>query len=199
MCCIGIDIDCKCRGASAESTRSDSQSVDLFKHFFFQICHPWNFRLLIEISGKCLLCHQCRFFKGSANTDTYDHRRAGIRTCILYRGENGIFYTLDPICKDPAHIFTAKTLWRKCDLYLISGHDRIMDDSRCIILGIDALDRITYDRLAQIAINITLAHTLIDGIRKTSTFKVYLLTNFYEHDRHTGILTDWDHILSCNL
>ena len=75
----------------------------------------------------------------------------------------------------------------------------IVNNCRRVIFRILTDDRVTYNRLSKISFHISLAHTLIDGIRKTSTFKVYLLTNFYEHDRHTSILTDWDHILSCNL
>ena len=73
-----------------------------------------------------------------------------------------------------------------------------MDDSRCIILGIDALDRITYDRLAQIAINITLAHTLIDGIFQTTADKMHILSDLHKDNCHTGILADGNGFLVCD-
>ena len=45
--------------------------------------------------------------------------------------------------KDPAHIFAAESLRRKGHLYLISGHNGIMDDSRGIVLRVDPVDGIS--------------------------------------------------------
>ena len=121
----------------------------------------------------------------------------------MERRNSCILHTFNPIGrlqhKDTAHILASKSLRSNFNLYFIPRHNVIVNNCRRVIFRILTDNRVTYHRLSKISLHISLSHTFIDGVRKTSTFKVYLLTNFYEHDRHTGILTDWDHILSCNL
>ena len=73
-----------------------------------------------------------------------------------------------------------------------------MNDSRCVILSIHSFNRITDNRLSQIAFNISLSDALIDGILKTTIRNMYFLPDFNKNNSHTRILTNWDHIFPCN-
>ena len=81
---ISIHIDCEGCCRSSKSSRPDTKAVYLFKHFFFQIFYPANIRMTSNFPCQSLLCHQCAFFKSTANSHTYDHRRTGVGTCILH-------------------------------------------------------------------------------------------------------------------
>ena len=72
-----------------------------------------------------------------------------------------------------------------------------MDDCRRIIFCVYAFNRISYNRFSKIPICITLSYTFIDSIFQTSTNKMNILPYFYKDDCHSGILTNWYHILIC--
>src|SRR5699024_11282548 len=85
MCRISIDMNCQSCCSASKSARTDSKTVDLFQHFLFQFPDIRNRGMSPGLTCQCLLSHQCAFFKSSPDTDSYHHRRTGIRTRLADR------------------------------------------------------------------------------------------------------------------
>ena len=147
-----------------------------------------------------MLRHLCTLFKGSADSDTYYHRRTGIGSCIPHRCQNGILDSFDSICrfqhKHTAHVFTSESLRSHRDLYLLTLYDLIMNDSRCIILRILTVNRILNHGFTEISVYISLAHALIDSISQRTADQMYILSYLDKHNCHSGILADRNHLLT---
>ena len=70
-----------------------------------------------------------------------------------------------------------------------------MDHGGRIVLCIDPLYGVFYDRLAQIALFIALAHAFVDGICNVSINEMNILSGFDEDNSHARILTDGNLLL----
>ena len=199
---VGINIYCQCCRTSPESSGTNSKTVNRRQHFLFKFLHIRNGRPLIHRTRQRFLCKQGTLFKCTANPDANNHRRTGIRSCILNCSKNSILNTFDPVCrlqhKYPAHIFAAKSLRRNGDPYLIPRHKIIMNDRRCIILRILADQWILHYRLTQITIHISLTHPFIDRICQRTAFKMNILADFHKNNCHTRVLADGYGIFLCN-
>ena len=174
MCSHGFNVQTNCCCLSAKSLRSNTQFVYFFQHFFFKVCieRIWIFR--IDRTHQCFFSQQCCFIKSSSDTNTYNHRRAWIRTCCFYRLKDKIFDSLKSgrwfEHADRTHVFTSETFWSYCDLDLLARNDFCVDHSRCIITCISSADRIFYNGFSQITFVISAAYTFVDRICKISAF-----------------------------
>ena len=81
---IGLDIYRKCRYGATESCWTDAEAVDLLQHLVFELLHICLRRLLMKLTGQRFLRHQRALFEVAADTDANNHRRTGIRACVLY-------------------------------------------------------------------------------------------------------------------
>lgn len=162
-------------------------------------------RLLSE-EGKLLATLEqpiYTFFKSTANAHSDHHRRARIRSCILYRRQDCVLHAFYSVCwlehKYSAHILTAKSLW--CHGYpdTIPRNNTIMNDRGCIILRILPVNGILHHRFSQITVHISLSDTFVDGIFHIAPCQMHILTHFQKYNRHSGILTDGNHVLACNI
>ena len=159
--------------------------------------------MFIHRTCQCLLRHQCTFFKSTANAHSDYHRRARIRSCILYRRQDCVLHAFYSVCglehKYSAHILTAKSL--RCHGYpdTIPRNNTIMNDRGCIILRILPVNGILHHRFSQITVHISLSDTFVDGIFHIAPCQMHILTHFQKYNRHSGILTDGNHILACNI
>ena len=151
---------------------------------------------------QCFFRHQGAFLKGTADTDTDNHGRTGIRSRILYRRQDSIFDTFQAICrfqhKNAAHIFTSKALGRNLNRHAVSGHNFIIEHAGCIVPGIDSQNGISNNGFPKVSFCITKTDSFLHCLFQASAFKMNLLSHFQKNDSHSGILTDRDLILFGN-
>ena len=156
-----------------------------------------------DFSGKCFFCQNCCFFKSTADANTYNYWWAGIWAGFFYCIYNCFFYAFYTISRfqhtDFTHIFTAKAFWCNSNLHLISRNDFIMNNCRCVVFCIHTKKRISHYGFSQISFLVSLTYTFIDCVFHTATFKMYILSYSQEYNCHTGILTNRNHIFSCNI
>ena len=136
----------------------------------------------------------------ATNTDTDDSRRTGVGTGV----RDGIYYEL----LDAGHtvaghehfqvalVFAAEAFGRDNDVEGVAGHHLVVDDGGRVVFRIHAVDGIADDGLAEVALLVALADTLVDGVLDEAAGDADVLAPGDEDDGHAGVLTDGDALLA---
>ena len=156
----------------------------------------------MKLTGQRFLRHQRALFEVAADTDANNHRRTGIRACVLYSRQDSLLDALNAVCRlqheDTAHILTAGPLGRHCEREFVAFYHIIVNNRRRIIPGVLPDQRIANYGFAQESFDIALTYALLDCFGQASAFDPQILSHLCEYHCHAGILTDRNLISSRN-
>ena len=109
--------------------------------------------------------------------------------------QNSLLHTLYTVSRhqhlDAGLVLAAEALQGNLNLQLVTIYNLGVDDSRRIVLSVHAVEqRLSYNGLTQIPLNVALRNTCIDGISQIAALNVQILADLKEDDGHAGILAD---------
>ena len=181
---------------AAEALRAYIEGICLFEYLRFHRGVILIGIRLADRAAESLFGEQRALLEIAADTDAYNHRRTGVAPRAA-NDINNIIY--DILARGGgsehfkrAHILAAEAFGRNGQLDFIALYKLDMQNSRGVVAGIDASERIGNDRLPEIALGVALCDSGVDGVFKAAADKVDILTDFCKDNSHSGVLTDGD-------
>jgi len=189
-----FDIETDSGGLAAEALGTDAELIDLLEHFTLKICVVRIGVGGVDGSHDSLLCKESCLIECAADSDADYDGRTGIGTCGLNCLNDEVLDTLET-CRglehtDSRHVLAAEALGAYCDLEVLAGNDLSVDHCGSVVAGVAAANGVCNYRLTKVAVGITAAYALVDGIGKVAAYDMYVLTDLKEYASHAGILTD---------
>ena len=99
----------------------------------------------------------------------------------------------------PSIVLASEAFRANGDFHIFSGNNLCVNHGRCVIAGVSTANRVFYDRFAKVAVCISAAYALVDGIGEISSNEMYILSDFQENTGHSCILADGYTLLICNV
>ena len=156
-------------------------------------CNVLSVAVGAYVAGERLFCKVGAAVERAAYSHTHVYGRAGARTCIFYRGDDGVCNSLNALRGfehiQRRHILAAEALGHKGEFNLVARNNFGVQGGGGVVARVLARNGVAY-RFAEISVGISAPHAVVYGLEYGFARKADLASYFQNDDGHSRILTD---------